>query len=246
MNLEEIVSYQNDLLSVAEFNDYPNALNGLQLANSGNVSKIAAAVDACEAVVKMAVEIGADLLLVHHGLFWSGLQSITGTYYRKLKMAIDNNLAIYSVHLPLDAHRRYGNNALLCDALDFPETRRRFLEIGFQVELEVERTVLARSLEGAVGGRVHVAPGGPAVARRIGVVTGGAGSEVFKAAAEGVDTFITGEGPHWSFTAAEELGINVFYGGHYATEVFGVRQLAKLLHTQFDLPWEFVEHPTGL
>jgi len=246
MKLEEVVTYQNDLLRVAEFRDYPNALNGLQLENSGTVARVAAAVDACEPVLKMAVETGADLLIVHHGLFWGGLQSVTGPQYRKLKLAIDNNLAVYSAHLPLDAHPQCGNNALLCNALGFPEPRRPFLEIGFQIEAEVQREILKERIERAVGDRVHLAPGGPTVARRIGIVTGGAGGEVFKAAAEGIDTFITGEGPHWSFTAAEELGINLFYAGHYATEVFGVRQLATLLQEKFGLPWEFLHHPTGL
>jgi dinuclear metal center YbgI/SA1388 family protein len=246
MKLEEIVKYQDDLLRVAEFTDYPNALNGLQLENSGKVERVAAAVDACEPVLRMAVETGADLLIVHHGLFWGGLQSITGAHYRKLKVAFDQDLAVYSVHLPLDAHPQHGNNALLCDALGFPATRRPFLEIGLQVEVEVERELLAQRIENAVGGKVHLAPGGPAVARKIGVVTGGAGGEVLKAAAAGVDTFITGEGPHWSFTAAEELGINLFYAGHYATEVFGVRQLARLLEAKFGLPCHFLDHPTGL
>ena len=112
--------------------------------------------------------------------------------------------------------------------------------------MEIEREALAQRIERAVGAKVHLAPGGPARARKIGVVTGGAGSEVFKAAAAGVDTFITGEGPHWSFTAAEELGVNLFYAGHYATEVFGVRELARLLEAKFGLPWSFLDHPTGL
>jgi dinuclear metal center YbgI/SA1388 family protein len=246
MKLEEVVKYQNDLLRVTEFSDYPNALNGLQLENSGTVTKVAAAVDACEAVIRMAIEAGTTLLLVHHGLFWSGSQTVTAAHYRKLKLAIENNLAIYSAHLPLDAHPQCGNNALLCDAIGLQEERRHFLEIGFQVEAEIARESLRACIEHAVGAKVHLAPGGPVVTKRIGVVTGGAGGEIFKAAAEGVDTFITGEGPHWSFTAAEELNVNLFYAGHYATEVFGVQQLARLLQTEFGLPWEFLHHPTGL
>ena len=82
--------------------------------------------------------------------------------------------------------------------------------------------------------------------RHIGVVTGAAGSEIYRAAAEGIDTLITGEGPHWSYTAAEELGLNLFYAGHYATETFGVKALAKWIAEQFHLPWEFIHHPTGL
>jgi dinuclear metal center YbgI/SA1388 family protein len=246
MKLEEIVSYQDDLLRITEFDDYPNALNGLQLQNSGIVTKVAVAVDACESVLEMTAGAGADLLIVHHGLLWGGLQTFTGPFYRKLKLAMTNNIAIYSAHLPLDAHPRYGNNALLCDALGFSETRRSFLQIGFQVDVQIGRDLLRENLERAVGAKVHLAPGGPAVSRRVGVVTGGAGGEVAKAAAEGVDTFITGEGPHWSFTAAEELGINLFYAGHYATEVFGVQALGRLLHAKFELPWQFLDHPTGL
>lgn len=246
MKLEEIVMYLNDLLGVGEFADYPNALNGLQLENSGSVDRVAAAVDGCERVLRMAVEADADLLIVHHGLFWGGLQSVAGAHYRKLKVAIENDLAVYSVHLPLDAHAEHGNNALLCDALGFPEPRRPFLDIGFQIELEIEREALAQRIERAVGAKAHLAPGGPARVQKIGVVTGGAGSEVFKAAAAGVDTFITGEGPHWSFTAAEELGVNLFYAGHYATEVFGVRELTRLLEAKFGLPGSFLDHPTGL
>ena len=246
MKLQEIVSYQNDLLRITEFDDYPNALNGLQLQNSGMVTKVAVAVDACEPVLEMAVAGAADLLIVHHGLLWGGLQSFTGPFYRKLKLAISNNIAIYSAHLPLDAHPRYGNNALLCDALCFPEARRSFLQIGFQVDLQIERDLLRKNLERAVAGKVHLAPGGPAVSRRIGLVTGAAGGEVVKAAEEGIDTFITGEGPHWSFTAAEELGVNLFYAGHYATEVFGVQELGRLLEVKFNLPWMFLHHPTGL
>ena len=149
-----------------------------------------------------------------------------------MKLAIENNLAIYSAHLPLDAHPQLGNNALLCNALGLTEERRSFLQIGFQVEVQIERDLL-ENLENAVGGKVHLAPGGPPVTRKIGVVTGAAGGEIFKAAAAGVDTFITGEGPHWSFTAAEELGMNLFYAGHYGTEVFGVQELGRLLETKF-------------
>ena len=246
MKLEEVVRYQNDLLRILEFDDYPDALNGLQLENSGTVDRVAAAVDACEAVLGMAVEAGANLLIVHHGLFWGGLQAATGARYRKLKLAIENDLAVYSAHLPLDAHPQVGNNALLCNTLGLPGPRQPFLKIGLQVEAFVDRQNLLDRLENSLSGKVHLAPGGPPVTRRIGVVTGAAGGEIFNAAAEGIDTFITGEGPHWSFTAAEELHVNILYAGHYATEVFGVQALAKSLETRFGLPWIFLHHPTGL
>ena len=247
MKLSEITTHLDRLLRIGEIKDYPNALNGLQVANDGNVTKIAAAVDACEAVITEAVESGADLLIVHHGLFWSGLEPVTGAAYRKLALCLKNNLAIYSAHLPLDEHSQYGNNALLCDALGLPAERHPFLTSGFAADFVIERAELVERLTAAVGGgRVHIAPGGPAETKRIGVLSGGAGGAIAKAASEGVDTFITGEGPHWSYTAAEELGVNLLYAGHYATETFGVKALSAHLRSVYTLPWHFIDHPTGL
>jgi putative NIF3 family GTP cyclohydrolase 1 type 2 len=110
----------------------------------------------------------------------------------------------------------------------------------------VKREQFAKRISVAVGGKVHVAPGGPDVIKSVLVVTGGAGSEVARAAALGLDAFVTGEGPHWSYTTAEEEGINLFYAGHYATETFGVKALAAHLSKKFGLPWSFLDHPTGL
>ncbi|MEI6277788.1 MAG: Nif3-like dinuclear metal center hexameric protein [Verrucomicrobiae bacterium] len=250
MHLNEAVGYLNELLGIPGFGDYPNALNGLQLENSGGLSRIGAAVDACEAVIQDAAAAGVDLLLVHHGLYWGGLAPLTGAAYRKTRLAIEADMAIYSAHLPLDAHPRLGNNALLAGHLGLDGAEPFFFTdgqaIGWKFVAEINREVLRDLLEKAVGGRVHLAPGGPVVARKIGVVTGGAGGAVARAAAEGVDTLITGEGPHWSFTAAEELGVNLFYAGHYATETFGVKALAADLSERFAIPWQFLDHPTGL
>jgi len=157
---------------------------------------------------------------------------------------------VYSSHLPLDAHPELGNNALLCAALGFKKLRPFFLErgrrLGWRTDAPVQRQVLAQKI-GLVLGRAPVLlPGGPPRCRRIGVVTGGAGGHLKIAAAEGVDTFITGEGPHWTCALAEELGLNVFYGGHYATETFGVKALAAELSKKFSVPWVFLDHPTGL
>ena len=250
MHLNEMASFLDELLSLGETCDYPNALNGLQVANSGGLSRIGAAVDACESVIQDAAAAGVDLLLVHHGLFWGGLAPVTGASYRKMRMIIDADMAVYSAHLPLDKHPHFGNNVLLSKALGL-DGGEPFFEsagqpIGLRFDAEVNREVLLSHLENAVGGHVRLAAGGPIVARQIGVVTGGAGGDIAKAAAAGIDTFITGEGPHWSYTAAEELGVNLFYAGHYATETFGVKALVKALSDKFALPWQFIDHPTGL
>ncbi|MEA3187744.1 MAG: hypothetical protein QOD99_1574 [Chthoniobacter sp.] len=249
-SLPQITKYLDQFLDVANIADWPNAVNGLQLENSGAIVNIAAAVDACESVINEAARRGMHLLLVHHGLFWAGVQPLRGGAYRKIKTALDLDLAIYSAHLPLDVHPRVGNNALLCAALGFKKTEPFFFEkgrfIGLQAHAPQSRESLVKRLEQALDGPVHVCPGGPEKVARIGVVTGGAGGEIYKAASEGIDTFITGEGPHWSFTAAEELGVNVLYGGHYATETFGVKALAEHVAKRFRVPWEFIDHPTGL
>ena len=249
-SLVPIVTHLDRYLRTAEVADYLGAWNGLQIENSGAVTKIGAAVDACEWTIGRAVERGITLLLVHHGLFWSGVQPLTGAVRRKVKAALDGDLAIYSSHLPLDLHPVVGNNALLAKALGFKRCEPFFFSkgqsIGLQTRASLSLADLARRLERVLGSAPHLAPGGPGKTARIGIVTGGAGGEVARAAAEGVDTFITGEGPHHSYALAEELGVNLFYAGHYATETFGVQALAAHLAKKFRVPWEFIDHPTGL
>ena len=238
------------LLRTGEIQDYDGAVNGLQVANRGGVSRIAAAVDASLATVRLAIAAGADLLVAHHGLFWGGSHPWTGARYELLRLLLEHDLAVYSSHLPLDCHPRLGNNARLCAALGWRRLQPFFFtkgrHLGFQTRGRVAREALGRRLVAAVGGPVRLLAGGPAVCERIGVVTGGAGGELKLAASEGVDTFITGEGPHWTFPLAEELGVNVFYAGHYATETFGVKALAGELARKFRVPWVFVDHPSGL
>lgn len=249
-SLSAIVNYCDRLLRTAEIGDYPGAVNGLQVENNGRVTRIAATVDASLATVRLAAAAGAELLIVHHGLFWSPARPWTGKRYELLRVLAGNNLAVYSSHLPLDVHSKLGNNALLCAALGLRNLRPFFPShgrpIGFQARTRVTREELALRLAKATGEPPRVIPGGPEICRKIGVVTGGAGAELNQAAEEGVDTFITGEGPHWTYALAEELGLNVVYGGHYATETFGVKALAAHLSAKFNLPWSFLDHPTGL
>ena len=250
-DLAAIVRHCDRELAVAEFRDWDGAHNGLQVENSGRVTRLAAAVDARLATVKMAVDAKADLLVVHHGLFWSAQHPWTGPRYALLRLLLDHNLAVYSAHLPLDAHPRLGNSARLARALGLkalqPFFEAKGRTIGFSARTRIDRTELVARLAAATGtARPILLPGGPTVCRRIGVVTGGAGAELKEAARAGVDTFITGEGPHWTAALADDAGINVLYAGHYATETFGVRALAEHLGQRFGLPWEFLDCPTGL
>lgn len=252
MTLPDLAGHLDGYLRIRELPDYSGAMNGLQLASrKAEVTRVAAAVDATLPVVKKAIAAGADLLLVHHGMFWNGAQPWTGATFERLSLALENNLAIYSAHLPLDAHPEVGNNARIAQAMGlvpaggFLDYKGLAVGVLCEAELTLDE-VTARFTQALDGGRVHVCAGGPAQVRKIGISSGGSGSEVAAAAKAGVDTFITGEGPHWSYTLAEELGINVLYGGHYATETFGVKALAAHLEMQFGLPWTFVDHPTGL
>jgi len=248
--LARIVEYCDRILAPDQFEDWPGAVNGLQVENSGIVRHLAAAVDASTTTIRRATEIDADLLLVHHGLFWSPSHPWTGKRFQMMTNLVRNNLAVYSSHLPLDGHPRFGNNIRLCGLLRFKTPKPFFFDrggyLGFQATTRIGRTELIQRLSKVLGSEPRVIPGGPTLCRRIGVVTGGAGADLAKAAAEGVDTFITGEGPHWTFAAAEDLGINVLYGGHYATETFGVKALAEHLSKKYGLPWTFIDHPTGL
>ena len=249
-SLSEIVSYTNRFLRIHDVGDWDHALNGLQIENSGRVTRIGAAVDVSTRVLTKAVKQDVDLLIVHHGLFWPGLQPIQGVLRRQLRIAFENDVALYSAHLPLDIHARVGNNAQLVAALGL-KSAQPFLEekgqpVGLKIRASLPRSELIRKLQKALNGPVKVFGFGPKRTRAIGVVTGAAGSEIYRVADEEIDTFITGEAPHWAAVAADEVGVNLILGGHYATEVFGVRALAAHLSKRFRVPWEFIDCPTGL
>lgn len=251
MKLGALVDYLDGYLSIPDHPDYRTALNGLQVQGPDEVTRIAAAVDTSEAVIRHAVEEGAQLLLVHHGLFWDGLRPLTGRRYRKVAGLLSGGVALYSAHLPLDGHPEVGNCILLARALGV-EVEGRFGEyegspIGWWgTPSEWEREELMARCEKVLDGPVQLLDGGPEKLRKVAVVTGGGGSFIEAAARAGVDTLVTGEGSHHTFVDAHELGLNVIYGGHYRTETFGVKALAEHLGERFSLEWVFLDHPSGL
>lgn len=250
VDLPVLVAQCQSWLQPERFRDYDRARNGLQVENRGRVRRIAAAVDASLATVRMAAAAGADLLVVHHGVFWSETRPWTGPRMALLRALLEADLAVYSMHLPLDAHPTLGNAALLARRIGLrrlkPFFRHEGETLGWQGETGLDREALGQRLGNVLGRPPILLAGGGPTCRRVGICTGGAGAELAKAAAEGVDCFITGEGPHWTHALAEEAGLNVFYGGHYATETFGVQALAEKLARRFGLPWEFIDHPSGL
>ena len=250
MRLDDLVRYLDDYLRIGEVGDDPHALNGLQVENAGEVHHVAVAVDACQAVIEQAAERGADLLIVHHGLFWGGLQPLVGRNYRRVSSLIRHGTALYSAHIPLDRHPDVGNNVVLARRLGM-EIRGWFAEyrgapLGTWGELDLSREALTARLEEILPCRVRLIAGGPERVRRVGIITGSAGSMIPQAKRADLDSFITGEGQHWTYFDAEELGVNVYYAGHYATETLGVKALAEHIAERFQLPWSFIDHPTGL
>ena len=244
------------LLRVDEIPDFDGALNGIQVETDSPIIKVAAAVDARERTIRAAADAGANLLLVHHGLFWSGVQPLRGPFLRRVRLLLEHGIAVYSAHLPLDMHPELGNNALLAREMGLvPATgfaRYKAVDIGVAGTSDVPTPELvARATRFARAHGHEVRTAGTVegkVTRRWGICTGaGAGHETLReAAASGLDTLIVGEGPHWTAIDAEEAGLTIVYAGHYATETLGVRALAAHVGGTFDLPWLFVDAPTGL
>ena len=254
--LDEIVPWLDDLLQTDATPDYAGAENGLQLAHVGPVKRIAAAVDSSLRSVEQAVTSGANLLIVHHGLFWAGAQPVRGALYRKQKLLFDNDIAVYSSHLPLDRHPTLGNNALLARALQLTPSSTwlayKGVPTGVIARSECSTEELAQRVRDFSATHNHHAVITPhATDRRshvIAICTGGGATSdsIREAVSLGADTLVVGEGPHHTAIDAEELNLVVMYAGHYATETLGVQALATAIAERWNLPWSFLPAPTGL
>jgi dinuclear metal center YbgI/SA1388 family protein len=247
--LTEITRFLDTYLRIAEVPDDANAINGLQVEACAQVSRVACAVDAAEPAIEAAIERGAQLLLVHHGMLWGGNRPIVGPHARKLRRCFEAGLSIYSAHLPLDLHPASGNNACLMRALglepDGTFGKYQGVEVGLTASCDLTVGELRARLAPAVG-EVSLQGRGPERIRRLAVVSGGGGGYAAKAARAGLDALVTGEGAHHQALDAEEHGVHLLLAGHYRTETFGVKALGKLLEEQFALECSFVEHDTGL
>jgi dinuclear metal center YbgI/SA1388 family protein len=254
--LNDIVPWLDDLLQTDTTPDYSGAMNGLQLDHAGPVRRVAAAVDSSLRVVEQTVASGANLLIVHHGLFWSGAQPIRGPLYRKLGLLMQHDVAVYSSHLPLDRHADIGNNVLLARALQLTPASTwhayKGVPIGIVASVDATTRELADRVRAFALTHEHHAVITPHNAERrsrlVAICTGGgASSESIREAQQlGADTLIVGEGPHHTAVDAEEAGLVVMYAGHYATETLGVQALAAAIAKRCNLPWSFLPAPTGL
>ncbi len=254
--IDEVARYADALLSTSTVPDYPSALNGLQCEAPGQLRKIAAAVDFSTRAIEGAKELDANLLIVHHGMFWGGLSSLTGPAYRRVRLLLEYEIAVYSSHIPLDCHPTLGNNVLLARELGLTPTsefaRYQGMFIGVAGDADISTKSLAENATSFARKFAH-ATRTTAIAdgrrtRRWGICSGaGAAADTLQEATDaGIDTLIVGEGPHWTAITAEENDLVVIYAGHYATETLGVCALAQQLGERFEVPWDFVSAPTGL
>lgn len=241
--LSDLVAYCDRRTRRAAFKDSPAAFNGLQLANPGRVTKIGAAVDAGVEPFRLAVAAGVDFLIVHHGMYWDMPRPLTGPVYARVATLIQGNCALYSNHLPLDAHPEIGNNALLAAQLGLRH-HRGFLpneggDIGLIARHRHPRAELRARLE-QLYPRVIAIEYGSTKPREVAFCSGSGNSALGELAAAGVDTLVTGELREEHFNRAQEEKLNLYLCGHYATEVHAVRALAAELAAKFKLPWEFI------
>jgi dinuclear metal center YbgI/SA1388 family protein len=254
--IHQIAEYADELLETKTTPDYPAAINGLQLENRAEITGIVAAVDFSTRAINGAIAAKANLLVVHHGMFWDAPGPIRGPSYRRLRLLIENDIAVYSSHLPLDRHPTLGNNVLLAKqlGLDPSATFARYegIFIGVRGQSEIATASLVERADKFVKnyeGEVRTTTiDKNRKTKRWAICTGaGASAETLKEARDlEIDTLIVGEGAHWTAIYAEENELAIIYAGHYATETLGVRALADHLGEGFGVSSSFLSAPTGL
>ena len=248
MNLHKLVKYLDEYLKIAEIADY--GPQGLQVeSDNQEINKIALAVDSAPAVIEAAAGWGADMLLVHHGFYWGGPQKVAGPFGQRVRAFIKNDMSLYGAHLPLDAHPEVGNNAILGQMMGLNEIMwwgsAKGTPIGVCGDVQ---PILLKDLETKINSSLdtksRVLAHGPNTVKRLAIVSGGGAGMVEEAAALGADTFITGETSHSNYWLASDFGINVIFGGHYATETVGVKALGDHLVKKFEVETQFFDFPT--
>ena len=249
MDILQLSHYLDNLLDIKEIKDSSNAMNGLQVQNTGDIKKVGLAVDLCMATIEKAVAAECNMMFVHHGMLWGGVKPICGNFYDKVSTMIRENLGLYSAHLPLDMHPVLGNNKVLADQLELNELEPfgeyEGQKIGFKGRLKtLSAEELGEKLEGKLGSPVKVIGSGEV--QTLGIVSGGAADILSQAAVAGLDAYLTGEGCNHHYHEAIENECVLILAGHYATETGGVKAVGKHLAEQFGIKTEFIDYPTGI
>ena len=249
MDILQLSHYLDNLLDIKEIKDSANAMNGLQVQNTGDIKKVGLAVDLCMATIEKAIAAECNMMFVHHGMLWGGVKLIRGNFYDKISTMMRENLGLYSAHLPLDMHPILGNNKVLADQLELNELEPfgeyEGQKIGFKGRLKLlSAEELGAKLEDKLGSPVKVIGSGEV--QTLGVVSGGAADILSQAAVAGLDAYLTGEGSNHHYHEALENECVLILAGHYATETGGVKAVGKHLEKQFGIKTEFIDYPTGI
>jgi dinuclear metal center YbgI/SA1388 family protein len=243
----EIAEFLDQELKVKNFEDGCN--NGLQVENTGEIKKIGFAVDACLETFQQAVEAGCQMLITHHGWLWEGRGRfyLNGQDYKKAKMLMEDNLALYCAHLPLDAHEEYGNNNILAKMLKLKNLKPFGINNGQTIGYCGETDTSIKEIKKILTETKHQTlflPFGPEKIKKVAILSGSGGGELKEAIEQNMDLYLTGEGKHNNYHQAKEANINVIFGGHYETEVWGVKALMPVLKDKFKVKVEFIDVPT--
>ena len=246
-------NFFKSFLEIEGFASSDNSLNGIQVDNDGvNVKKIAFAVDAAMESFKHAAAINAGMLFVHHGLFWGAPLGLTKSYRERIKFLLDHNICLYAVHLPLDQHPKFGNNAVLAELLGLENIEPFGLyhgrKIGYKGTFPGPVTVdeAVNRINFMCRPPLGILPFGKKNCTSAAVVSGGAAQNLQEAVQEDVDLFITGESSHQVYHYCLEGKINMIAAGHYSTEVWGLRSVMRHCAAELGIDTEFIDIPTGL
>jgi dinuclear metal center YbgI/SA1388 family protein len=246
---DRLVNHLNEYLDVDRIEDA--IPNGLQIEGAARISRIAYAVDASVQTARAAVRAGAGMLITHHGLFWEPKARIVGTNYKRIAPLIQNRISLYAVHLPLDCHQEVGNNVELARLLGLDLAGRFAMYKGTEIgtlalpQKPLQRASLRNIIEKKLRSPVEMLPFGPKTIRKVGIISGDAGRYAETAKNEGCDVLVTGETDHTTYHLARDAGVNVIYGGHYATETVGLKALKRYIEKNFGIAGKFVSAPTG-
>jgi len=246
IKLNSIVRFLNKELKIRKIKD--NSKNGLQVRASKNINKVGLATDACMDVFKKAKKLKCNLVIVHHGLFWKKQKDVAGLIKKKVKFLKKNKISVYAAHLPLDKHKKYGNNIILFKLIN-AKPKKLFGGVGYIGNLEKTSNVntIKKELEKKLKTKCIIWSFGKKKIKKIAIVSGyGGGGNILEAVKKDADLFITGEVSHGSYHRAKEGKINVIAAGHYKTETIGVKSLGKLLKEKFNLKTVFIYSPTGM
>ena len=252
MKLKELDSYFRSFLAIDDLAGTDISLNGVQVENTADITCIAFAVDACMETFRRAKEAGAQMVFVHDGLFWGHEQCVTGSHYNRLKFLIENDMALYVAHLPLDIHPDLGNNVSLARAIGLedlkPFGRYRGIDVGvkgtFKEPVATEQVIAGLGFDRSE--LLACLSFGKEKNMTGAVITGGGEDDVADAIVEDVDLYITGDASHEVYHTCLENKINMISAGHYRTEVYGVQNVARKVSDELALRTVFIDVPTGL